>query len=91
MALIRWADDSDVYIYEAGDENHQPYGSKTVLVCMPLPGESFTAHSYSEMIAHLWKLHCGGYMVPERAFNALREACERDGDRLMPKKGKGKR
>lgn len=90
MAFIRWASDSDIYVYETIDESHQPYGSKAVLICMPLPGESFTAHSYSEMIAYLTELKTFGYKVPDRVFTALREACERDGDRLMPKKGSRK-
>lgn len=67
MSYARWGEDgSHVYVFGTGE----------ALVCMSctlaLPAGSFSTAYPAEMIAHLEKHRAAGHVVPERAFERLR-------------------
>lgn len=71
MAIVRFGDDSDVYVY---------YGAEGYVCCgcrLMRRGE-FSSHNEEAMIAHLQRHQAVGHQVPEDAFVTLRNIAERN-------------
>lgn len=69
MSYVRFAPDSDVYVFESC--SHPPGRPFECCGCALGPGFHYTA-TEAEMIEHLQMHAAAGHAVPERAFDALR-------------------